>query len=331
MVESDRIYVQVPAYRDPELLPTLVDMMRTASEPGRLVVAVVWQYGAGEERLAGKLERLGVRLLAIPAADSQGCNWARNLLQQGWADEEYTLWLDSHHRFAPGWDASLVAMLEGLRRAGSPKPVLTAYLPPYDPRRDPVGRLRAMYALEVEERREGLAYRLRGHPVEAWEALGGPQPERFASLHCLFADGTFNRTVPSDPAIYFFADEVAIALRAFTHGYDLFRPHVVVGWHLYDRTTRGTHWADHAEWGVLERRSIDRLRALYRGELAGRYGLGEERTVAEYESYANLRLLQWPEPDNKEIHSWNCHLARAIASPPSSATPTTSTARSSTR
>ena len=67
-------------------------------------------------------------------------------------------------------------------------------------------------------------------------------PARFVSLHFLFTEGSFNQEIPFDPAIYFFADEIAIALRAYTLGYDLFHPHRILGWHLYDRTTRATHW-----------------------------------------------------------------------------------------
>ena len=45
-----------------------------------------------------------------------------------------------------------------------------------------------------------------------------------------------------DPSIYFFVDEIAISLRAYTLGYDLFHPHRILGWHLYNRSTRVTHW-----------------------------------------------------------------------------------------
>jgi Glycosyltransferase (GlcNAc) len=320
----DRIYVQVPAYRDPELVATVDGLVRMAKNPDRLVIAVAWQYGVDEEHVATALERLPqVRLLRIRAADSLGCNWARNLLQQRWAGERYTLFLDSHHRFVAGWDETLIRLLERQRRGGHARPIITGYLPPYDPDDDPHGRTQAVYELNVAERREGIAYRLHGHPVEGWERLTAPQPARFVSLHFLFADGSFNQVVPCDPEIYFFADEVAISLRAFSHGYDLFRPHVVLGWHLYDRSRRVPHWADHPRWEWLQQRSIARLRALYSGALTGPYGLGGQRSVSDYESFTGIRLLQEPGLTEQEKHSWNSHLARAIASPPSTATRST--------
>ncbi|WP_147256486.1 GlcNAc-transferase family protein [Pseudonocardia hierapolitana] len=292
MSPRDRILVQIPAYRDPELMPTVLDLLRTAACPERLSVVIAWQYGEDERELEKPLRRLApVRLLMTRAANSQGCNWARRELQRCWSGEEFTLLLDSHHRFAPGWDATLVNLHRQLRDSGIERPVMTAYLPPYDPVRDPQGRVEAVYRMALLERRKGLMFRLTGHPVPGWRKLTRPIPACFASLHLLFAEGRFNEVVACDPDIYFFADEIAIALRAFTHGYDLFHPHVVLGWHLYDRTTRGRHWDDHIGSSRQREQSIERLRSLYAGRYCGRYGIGDQRTLAEYEQLTGEPLL----------------------------------------
>lgn len=315
----ERIYVQIPAYRDRELLATVADLVATAASPDRLVVAVAWQYGPDEAHLASALRAAGpVRLLSVPAAESQGCNWARQLLQRGWDGEEYTLFLDSHHRFVPGWDHRLVDLHRRQREAGFDRPVLTGYLPPYDPRRDPEGRVRTVYRMAVADRRHGLVFRLTGHPIRDWQQLPGPVPAAFASLHLLFAAGVFNQDVPFDPDVYFFADEVAIALRAFTHGWDLFHPHRVLGWHLYDRSTRTTHWSDHPAWRDRDDRSLRRLQLLYRGELTGPYGVGTRRTIADYESVTGVRLVTGgAQPDRR--HAWRSPGSSATGSARSTA------------
>ena len=62
--------------------------------------------------------------------------WARFLIQQRlYAGEEYYLQIDSHTRFAPRWDETL---LEMLHRCDSPKAVLTSYPLPYEGERDAV-------------------------------------------------------------------------------------------------------------------------------------------------------------------------------------------------
>jgi hypothetical protein len=288
----ERIYVQIPAYRDLELVPTVTDLLARARNPDHLTVCVAWQFGPGEEGVGQALRQVpGVRVLGIAATESQGCNWARRLLQERWDGEEYTLFLDSHHRFVPGWDESLLRMHRELRESGVERPVLTSYLPAYDPGTDPAGRIETVYRMAVAERYRGIPFRLVGHPVRGWRQLTSPPAAGYVSLHMLFAEGRFNEQVLFDPGIYFFADEVAVALRAYTHGYDLFHPHVVLGWHLYDRRTRITHWADHPDWGVRNRVSIQRLRQLFSGTLTDEYALGPVRTISEYESYAQVSLL----------------------------------------
>jgi len=46
----DTIFVQIPAYRDPELVPTLVDLIEKAQAPRRLRVGVCWQHDEGGGR-----------------------------------------------------------------------------------------------------------------------------------------------------------------------------------------------------------------------------------------------------------------------------------------
>jgi hypothetical protein len=306
-----RIHVQIPAYRDAQLLPTVADLVRKAARPERLRVSVAWQYGAGERLVGDALRRLGpVEVLPIPAAESQGCNWARAELQRRWSGEEYTLFLDSHHRFVQGWDQRLVTLHQRLKEQGTERPVLTGYLPPYDPSNDPRGRVRAVYRIGLAERRDGLMFRLTAHAIPGWERLRGPVPTGFVSLHLLFAEGSLNEDIPMDPDIYFFADEVAVGLRAFTTGYDLFHPHVLVGWHLYDRSSRTTHWSEHAEWQEQSARSLQRLRALYSGNDLGRWGLGTRRSRRDYERHIGHSLVQ--EGPASSVQTWERIVREAV-------------------
>jgi hypothetical protein len=289
----ERVFVQIPAYRDRELVSTVRDLFEQARHPERLRVAVAWQYSDDELHLEGELRRWPqLELLKIPAAQSEGCNWARRELQTRWAGEAYTLLLDSHHRFVPGWDVETIAMFEQLRAAGVRKPILTGYLPAYDPDNDPAGRLADILRIRPLERHEGMLFRLVSDPIADAARLTAPLPAKFVSLHFLFADGTFNQEVAIDSSIYFFVDEITIALRAFTLGYDLYQPHRVLGWHLYNRATRVTHWNDHARWQVQNEISCKRVRVLYSGRLQGKYGVGTARSVAEYEALVGEPLVQ---------------------------------------
>ena len=44
--------------------------------------------------------------------------------------------------------------------------------------------------------------------------------------------------VPYDPTLYFLGEEITLAVRAYTHGYDLFHPSETIVWHEYTRNGR---------------------------------------------------------------------------------------------
>ncbi len=296
MSMHDQIYVQIPSYRDCELPATLLDLYRKAAEPERLRVRVVWQFGEGENLPSAVRELPGLELEAVPHKESKGCNWARRRLQQAWRGEPYTLLLDSHHRFIRYWDRELMAMFRQIKRSGTAKPIITGYLPAYDPEREPQARKRRPYKIYPLSREDGLLSRLTSYPIPGHDKLLAPISADFASLHFLFAEGRFNQEIQFDPAIYFFGDEVVTSLRAFTHGYDLFHPHRVIGWHCYNRATRVPHWNDHAGWHRQQKASMSLMRRLFSGTYRGRYGPGTERRIADYEDHILVRLIENDHP-----------------------------------
>jgi hypothetical protein len=289
-VTAPDLYVQIPAYRDTELPATLLDLYRKAARPERLRVGVLWQHAPGE-RLGDDVRALpNLEVTAVPYQDSRGCNWARARLQDRWHGEPYTMLLDSHHRFVRGWDDLAVGMYEGLRRSGVERPLLTTYLPAYDPAREPRARKRRPYKIYPYAREDGVLTRLTSLPIPFWRQCGGPVVAEFLSLHFVFCAGSFNTDLRFDPDVYFFGDEVLTGLRAFTLGYDMYHPHVVLGWHAFDRSARVTHWTDHAGWRAQHAASLAKLRAVFRGEEAA--GLGTRRTIAEYEDHIMARLVE---------------------------------------
>jgi hypothetical protein len=273
------LYIQIPAYRDSELAPTLRSLYRNASHRIALRVRVLWQHGHGESLPSDVWRLRGLEVEAVPAKDSHGCNWARRRLQAAWRDEPYTLLLDSHHRFVRDWDQRSIAMLEGLRANGVRAPLLTAYLPPYQAAH-PAKREYRPYKIYPLKRESGVLTKLTSFPIRHWRNMNRPVRADFLSLHFALADGRFNIDVPMDPSIYFFGDEVLTGARAFTSGYRLFHPHRVLGWHAYERAQRVTHWSEHPGTAQRHCDSLLRMRAIY-----------ESSAVARYQAYVGVPLV----------------------------------------
>jgi hypothetical protein len=316
------IFVQIASYRDAELLPTLRDCIAKAAHPEGLRFGICWQHDK-TENLGKFLSDPRFRVISIPYQESKGVCWARNAIQSLYAGETYTLQLDSHHRFVPGWDSKLIAMLESL---DSEKAILTAYAPHYDPRK---ARLPKSVPWKIAFDKFTRDGRLLTRPsfIQNHHDLVRPIRARFYSAHFAFTIGAFCEDVKHDPSLYFLGEEITIAVRAFTHGYDLYHPHQIIVWHEYTRNYRRKHWDDHNgsvdPWHVRDSAAGDRIATLLGQRCAaldlGEFGLGTSRSLSDYEQYAgiNFKLRQVQEytrqnhpPPNPEVFSSDDWAAR---------------------
>src|SRR4051794_16100163 len=81
---ADSIFVQIPAFRDQELWPTIRDLHSKAAHPDRLRIAVLWQRDTGSRAPTDVAELSGVEITEVDASDSEGPNWARKKLRHKW-------------------------------------------------------------------------------------------------------------------------------------------------------------------------------------------------------------------------------------------------------
>jgi hypothetical protein len=144
---------------------------------------------------------------------------------------------------------------------------------------------------------------------DEWDDKTRPLPARFYSAHFAFSIGDFAREVQHDPNYYFHGEEISIAVRAFTHGYDLFHPHKIYCWHEYTRKGRTKQWDDDPSWNTkndgchLRNRKLFEMDGYKRDIDFGKYGFGKVRTLRDYEKYSGLsfskRAIQQRVKDNK--------------------------------
>lgn len=293
------IFIQIASYRDPELVPTIQDIIRQSANPQNLRFGIARQYHEqdGFDNLDVFREDPRFRILDIPHQESKGACWARNLIQQLYDNEEYTLQIDSHMRFEKDWDVILIEMIKSLIERGYNKPLLTSYMSSYDPSNDPDGRAKSPWRMVFDRFiPEGAVFFL-PESIPNWKDLDFPVPSRFYSAHFCFTLGIFSKEVQHNPDYYFHGEEISIAARAFTHGYDLFHPHRLIAYHEYTRKNRKKQWDDDKKWSEKNRRSHQENRRLFamdpdEPEYSGKYGFGQIRTLRDYERYAGILFSQ---------------------------------------
>jgi glycosyltransferase involved in cell wall biosynthesis len=295
-MENRKIFIQIASYRDPQLIHTIRDCDMKASDPTKLVYSIAWQHSNDDEwdQLHEFKNDPRFKVVDINYKDSKGACWARNQLQQNYDGEQYTLQIDSHHRFVQDWDLELIQMYNQLKEKGHEKPLLTGYVSSFDPDNDPAGRIQTPWKMNFDRFiPEGAVFFLPAS-IDNYKQLTEPIPARFYSAHFAFTTGDFVKEVPHDPEYYFHGEEISIGVRAYTWGYDLFHPHKTVIWHEYTRKGRTKQWDDDKSWGGKNANSHKRNRKLFEmdGEVKdidfGIYDFGKVRSLLDYEKYSGL-------------------------------------------
>jgi len=299
-LKERQIFVSIASYRDQYLTFTIDSAISGAVHPDRLVFGLCWQ-AADTENLDRFVDDPRFRIRKYPYYASLGYGWARAEVQKLYDGEKYHLLVDSHTAFAPGWDENLIAQLEG--KPGD-KPLLTTSSPPFT--FDNAGGIRHPWAgtgmdgvplikcdvirpagwLDIQMSRERKS---RPH-----------QQTPFICCNFVFTHGAWILEVPEDPAMINAGHEGPLSLRTYTHGYDMYLPDEIQVWHLdyanYPDGHRRRVWETKSSGWQAERTQlmIRRLHALVygRGDASalGRYGAGNERSVAEWAKFAGLDL-----------------------------------------
>jgi len=241
------IYIGIPSLNDNwHCRHTLENIFRRAKYPERIRVGVVDQFNFD------KTQSCDVPLQSCSKEPSQalcqyrpqidvyemesdlaiGPTFARHLVDRLYRGEYYVLRIDSHTSFTKHWDVDIIEQLEG---TGNEMAILTTFL---DETKDNLNEKTGFS--EKESRKvlcnavyEGSGYDrfLRYPSIEQPDELPAitemPQLQPYFASQFSFARGHFVLTVPHDPNVPLIStedEEISIAIRAFTHGYDFYTP-----------------------------------------------------------------------------------------------------------
>ncbi len=282
----NRIFVAIASYRDPECQWTLKDLFESATHPQRILVGICWQFDPESDQSCFTLPNPRpeqTRVIKVGLNETRGACWAKSQALSLRNGEEYVLLIDSHMRFAPGWDVEMIDMLTSI---DNPQAFLSTYPAGYEPpnqRRFSTPRLAPVKFFERIMSQNSVLLEM-PRPMESSLVAGG----------YLFGFAEMFDQVPYDPHIYFIGEEITHAARYYTHGWDGYTPHKCLIHHYYSRKTATKHWQDEKEsWSRLNRISYQRVRHILQIERSAdpevlaeikRYDLGSKRTLASFQA-----------------------------------------------
>jgi [Skp1-protein]-hydroxyproline N-acetylglucosaminyltransferase len=278
------------AYRDSETGPTLVHMRQTAAYPARLYVGLVLQVDESTTDRATVLDTLptrdpwyrsNVRTVVVPAHQATGPCCARAMAQLLYRNEDYCLQIDAHMRFRPNFDVYLRQELQSCPHPA--RSILTTYPVGYQlPNQIPCEiRGTCLYPFAFDT--TGML-RQKGRLMET-RPVSPVQHSLFAAGFC-FGPSAWIRDCPYDGSLHhlFFGEEVSMAIRLYTAGYDLYAPRDTVVYHLWSRAHRPAPAPRISEG--LRTASLEKVQSQMRGE-----GLGKcVRTVQAWAEQVGVNL-----------------------------------------
>lgn len=311
---SASIFVSIASYRDSQCQYTVQDLFLKAAHPDRVVVGICFQVAPeDEDNFLLDLDPWGdrIRTYFLRHVEAKGPCYARALIQQHlFKSEDYYFQIDSHFRFAPGWDETC---LEQLRRCPSPKPILTAYASSYTLPKDyvPGEPDRAVLAVGAgvtvlcadtfgDLHKDDPFMRIKTRSCRS-DFGHVPPPALFWTARFAFSAGSVVDEVPYDPHLdyVFFGEEISMSARLWTSGWDMFNPTKVIAYHLGSRAHR--HWFREVQATQHEVEKETAAKHRICGLLGtpwpegflhtpppAPYGLGFVRTLREYETFAGV-------------------------------------------
>lgn len=306
---NEKIFVSIASYRDPETQYTIRDLYYQASVPERVHVGVVLQCDRkqdiecflvdsdireGKENPSfTKWWATHVHSIEMHWTHATGPCRARHIAQSLWQGERYFLQIDSHMRFRGGWDIYCIDTIECLRSTTSPKPILTTYPLGYTLPDNVPNDTRATVLLPSTFDNNGML-RQKGSIVVNTAKIKKAIPSSLWASGFSFGDSSMLQDVPYDPLLpfLFFGEELSMAARLFTQGYDFFAPPEAVVYHLWTRNYRPNFQEafETSQRDALREESIMRVKRVLDGEDCGLYGLGRQRTIQEFEHLGGFSL-----------------------------------------
>lgn len=289
MDRNKKIFVNIAAYRDPFLTHTIQSVLENAKYPENVTIGVAWQRGE-EEIDELPFDKNKVKVLKIPALHSKGACWSRNLTFQLMEDEHFFWLLDSHLMIRKNWDEIL---LKQYYDTNDPKALLSCAVSQWDPPHG-FGHWEGNPNVRAVSRATEFLGPILLQMFETRPVSEKPELNSFLTACNLFGHSKWVYDVPYDPDLFFLGEEISLALRSFTHGYNHYATTVNMAAHKHDRHYRRVFSDDHPDVvQKLQDVSEERLIKLTTGEGdidLGIYGNGNIRTVEQFEKYAGINF-----------------------------------------
>lgn len=290
---NDKILILIAAYCDDELLNTVRSALIQADNPNRIYFSICYQSDNLKDY--EELKKIkNCRIKYLKASEAKGTCFARNICKQMIEDEKFIFQIDSHMRFVKHYDSKLIEQLVSLN---DPKASISFYPPdcteemmklPLDDKvfNEPGPGI----IMRAKDFRNDLYpfIKIEGIQLNKNDMEFKKNPLISAGNYFAFAD--IYKSVLEDPNMFFYGDELPMAIRYYTHGLNNYSGKESYIYHKYVKEMREFPQFNDAFINE-QNRFLKLLKLNYLNEEMddiGQFGLGEERTLKDFENFSGI-------------------------------------------
>lgn len=286
------IFVQIPSYHDFELIRTINDCINKSSGLHTINFGVHISYFDKIDFALPDMPNVKYEISKAPK--NLGVGASRYIANSFYNGEDYYLQIDSHSRFETYWDDVLINTYKKYKSNGA-NPVISCYPGAYEYNESGLNILNSKAHVSYTEFIPELSFGDTLVPHQrAVSNVEGNIFTKSVSAASIFSDGSISQIKPNKK-MYFWGEEILIAVRLFTSGYDLMLPESQFIYHLYYngdlgyKNLRRQAGEDFPlESKILEKASRAELNDILLNKRIDDQGLGSVRTLEEYEEYASI-------------------------------------------
>lgn len=286
------IFIQITSYHDYELEKTIVDAINKSSGKNNLVFGIHSIFYEDNSWTSTIKEIQNVKIIESKAPENLGMGKGRSLAHSLYNGEDFYFQIDAHSRFDTNWDVFLIEEINRFKSLGFEKPLITNYPKPYWYVGDKETIRDHEEVVTQFDWRDRERFRVFRTPMQ--ESYKNPENNIYSnsiSGGCVFVEGEF---LKPNKLIFADGEEIFIAARAYTNGYDLLLPSTTFMYHLYygsegknKRRLVPQDWP--SETHKLEETSKEEIKLVLSGDgVVGEYRLGTKRSLSDFGIYCGL-------------------------------------------
>lgn len=284
------IFVSIASFMDNDIVNTIENCLAQAMYPKNITFGICLQSYYNDTLLDQYNNNKQFKIKHINWTEAKGPSYARSIIYDLFENEEYYFQIDCHTRFYKNWDHNIIECFKQCKKINN-KAIISHYpvnINNMGKNDNIIANISTVRCIDIDK-----GIKTHGRFVDISLC---PMKSFGISSAMLFFDKTVYKNIPFDKDIYFglqFEEQVVLAARYWTNGYDIFTPdkHIIGTEYLTNRVRQKQKVPCILN---LKRETYDRLCHIMKLKNIEKYNmsqnskLGTVRTIEEYYKMLNI-------------------------------------------